>query len=218
MNVTPFLPGLILALAVWIIPLPIRFIPDRFNAAFAKRFPWTGELAPWIHSLGLPYAGLILGWISARDYGLTGQTILEWALGAAAAILLGLILAWVSVRFADPRGWGDARAEARWCLYRAAAWPLVNFLPVAAIAGLLASLVEFSFGKWKESPGFSRATVIPFLARTAGSTALFLMAHNFFLALVYYWIAFIASKPEFLTWIKNTRARTANSIPNQRAK
>jgi hypothetical protein len=218
MNVTPFLPGLILALAVWIIPLPIRLIPERLDASFAKRFPWTGELAPWIHSLGLPYVGLILGWVSARDYGLTGQTILEWALGAAAAILLGLILAWVSVRYADPRGWNDARAEARWCLYRAAAWPLVNFLSVAVMIGLLAAMVEFAQGRWKINAGFSRTTAIPFLVRSVGSGTLFLLAHNFFLAMAYSLIAFIASKQEFLTWIKNTRARIANNIPSQRAK
>ena len=92
MNVAPFLPGLILALAVWITPLPIQFLPEHFVPSIEKRFPWAVELAPWLQSLGLPYAGLILGWISARDYGLTGQAILEWVLGAAAAILLGLIL------------------------------------------------------------------------------------------------------------------------------
>jgi hypothetical protein len=210
MENSPFLPGLVLALTVWILPLFVRFLPARLVSPFTDRFPWTSDLAPWINSLGLPYVGLLLGWISSRDYGLTGQTGLEWALGAPAAILLGLILAWASVRFSNPRGWGDVRDEACWSLYRAAAWPLVNFLSYAVIAGLLASLLAFALGKRKGTAGFSRATVIPFLVRTLGSGALFLLAHNFFLAMMYYLVAYGASKPEFPAWIGGVHARITN--------
>jgi hypothetical protein len=213
-----FLPGLILALAVWIIPLLFQILPARSVSPVARRFPWIPDWAPWIHSLGLPYAGLLLGWISARDYGLTGQTSGEWALGAAAAILLGLALAWVSVRFSNPRGGEDVRDEARWSLYRAAAWPWLNFLSYAVVVGLLASLAEYAINRRTEGKRFSLPTAIPFLVRSAGSGVLFLLAHNFFLALLYYFIAFVASKPEFQTWIGNTRTRVVNIIPSQRPK
>ncbi|MGD0174059.1 MAG: hypothetical protein ABSC61_06465 [Anaerolineales bacterium] len=210
MENSPFLPGLVLALTVWILPLFVRYLPARVISPLTNRFPGISDLAHWIYSLGLPYVGLLLGWISSRDYGLTGQTGLEWALGVAAAILLGLILAWASIRFSNPRGWGDVRDEACWSLYRAAAWPLVNFLSYAVIAGMLASLIEFAPGKGKGAAGFSRATVIPFLVRTLGSSALFLLAHNFFLAMLYYVIAFAASKPEFPAWIGGVHARITN--------
>jgi hypothetical protein len=210
MENSPFLPGLVLALTVWILPLFVRYLPERAVSPLINRFPWISDLAPWIYGFGLPYVGLLLGWISSRDYGLTGQTGLEWALGATAAILLGLILAWASVRFSNPRGWGDVRDEACWSLYRAAAWPLVNFLSYAVIAGLLASLIGFALGKRIGALGLSRATAIPFLVRTLGSSALFLLAHNFFLAMLYYLIAFVASKPEFPAWVGSVRARITN--------
>jgi hypothetical protein len=216
MENSPFLPGLVLALTVWILPLFVRFLPARLVTPLTDRFPWTSDLAPWINSLGLPYVGLLLGWISSRDSGLTGQTGLEWALGAAAAILLGLILAWASVRFSNPRGWGDVRDEACWSLYRAAAWPLVSFLPYAVIAGLLASLIEFALGKGKGAAGFSRATVIPFLVRTVGSGALFLLAHNFFLAMLYYLTSVAASAPWFRERIGNISTRFAKRLEKNR--
>ncbi len=207
MEKSAFLPGLILALAVWILPLLVRFLPTPFVSPILKRFPRINDFAPWIYNLGGPYAGLLLGWISSRDFGLTGQSGLEWMLGAAASILIGLILAWVSVRFADPRGWNDGRDEARWCLYRAAAWPWLNFLSFAVVAALIASLIEFAVGRRKDQAEFSLTAVIPFLVRTTGSSVLFLLAHNFFLAMLYYLMAFIAARPEFQGYIENMRAR-----------
>jgi hypothetical protein len=215
-EVTPFLPGLILALAVWIIPLPFRILPARSVAPISQRFPWMSDLAPWIHSLGLPYAGLLVGWISSRDYGLTGQTLAQWGIGAAVAILLGLLLGRVSARFTSTRGWGDVRDEARWALYRAASWPWLGYLSLAVGVGLLAALAEFAVGRRKDHGGFFRTAAIPFLVRSLGSSALFLLAHNFFLAMLYYWTAFVASRPEFHTWIESTRTRIANIIPRNR--
>ncbi len=197
MNFSPFLPGLILALAVWIIPFLFRILPAKFFQPAAARYPWISTLAPWIHSLGLPYLGLLLGWISSRDYGLTGQTLAEWGIGASAAVLLGLLLAWVSARFTNLRGGEDVRAEARWCLYRAAAWPWVNYLSVAVAAGLFAALVEYALNGSRERKRLSIPAAVPFLVRAVGSGALFLLAHNFYLAMLYYLIAYSVSLPEF---------------------
>jgi hypothetical protein len=218
MNYWPFLPGLILALAVWIIPFLFRILPANIFQPTAARYPWISALAPWIHSLGLPYLGLLLGWISSRDYGLTGQTLAEWGFAAAAAVLLGFLLAWVSARFMDPRGGEDVRAEARWCLYRAAAWPWVNYLSIAVAVGLIAALAEYALKGSPERTRLSLPAAVPFLVRTVGSGALFLLAHNFYLAMVYYLIAFVASKPGFQTWIGSKRASIANNIPGQRRK
>jgi len=215
---TAFLPGLILALAVWIIPLLFRILPAPWIAPVVQRFPRISDWAPWIHSLGLPYAGVVAGWIAARDYGLTGQTLAEWGIGAVAAILLGLFLGWVSVRFTSAREWGDVRDEARWSLYRAAAWPWLGFLSYAVAVGLLASLVEYAFLGRRDANRLSLPAAIPFLVRSAGSSLLFLLAHNFFLAMLYYLTAYIATKPEFAARIGNARVRIANIIPGQSRK
>jgi hypothetical protein len=216
MGMTAFLPGLILALAVWIIPPFFRILPARWIAPIAERFPRFSVWAPWIHSLGLPYAGLVVGWIAARDYGLAGQTLAQWGIGSAAAVLFGLLLGRVSVRFASAREWGDVRDEARWTLYRAAAWPWLKYLSAAVGVGFLLSLGEFAFQRRKGDEGYSLAATIPFLIRSAGSSALFLLAHNFLLAMLYYLTAYIASKPEFSHWIGNTRARIAKKTLRNR--
>jgi hypothetical protein len=209
MDTSPFLPGLVLALTVWVVPCISRFLPERLLSPIAQRWPAALYLAAWIWSFGAAYAGLLIGWISARDFGLTGQTLPEWALGAAAAILLGLALAWVSVRYSDSRSWGDVRGEARWSLYRGAIWPLVNFLPIAVAAGLLASIAEFFLWSKKSDDGFAKAAAVPFAARTVGSAALFLLAHNFTLAMVYYLTAYVATMPEVRGWIGNLSNRFA---------
>ena len=95
----PFLPGLLLALAAWILPLAAHWIPGWILSRIAARAPWLAPWEPWIRSIGFPYLGLILGWVSSRDYGLTGHTQAEWLLGTAAAVALGIVLGRMSVRF-----------------------------------------------------------------------------------------------------------------------
>ncbi len=192
----PFLPGLILALAAWILPLVFRLLPKRILAPAEARAPWLPGLAPWIHSIAFPYLGLVLGWIAGRDCGLSGHTLAEWIIGSVAAVLPGILLGAASVRYSSPRGWGDVGDEARWTLYRAAAWPWVGFLPLAVAAGWLASLAEYA---WERRPGGEKlfgTRGIVFLIRTTGSAILFLLSHNFYLAMLYYLAAVIASRSD----------------------
>jgi hypothetical protein len=196
MTLQPFLPGLILALAAWILTAAARPLAPRLAPLFADHAPLAAGLAPWARDLGLPYLGLLLGWISSRDFGLTGHTAEEWIAGALAAALLGLLLGRFSLRYSSSLGWGDLRDEARWTLYRAAVWPLAGYLPLAVVAALAAACAELALDRRWKGGGFPRTEWIPFIVRAAGSAALFLLAHNFFLAMVLFLVAFLFSQPE----------------------
>ena len=197
MSANPFLPGLILALAVWILPLAVRLLPARILSAAHSRIPALSDWAPWIRSAGLPYLGLLFGWLSSRDSGLTGHTPLEWIIGIAAAIILGILLGRVCLRLSIGIGWGVIGDETRWTLYRAAVWPWVTHLPLAVAAALLAAWAEFAFERKLGGEKVFDEVGILFLAHAAGSAALFLLAHNFFLAMVFYLAAAITSTADF---------------------
>jgi hypothetical protein len=196
MRIPPFLPGLLLALAAWILPPGTRLFPHRFRERAARRIPQLPALAPWIRSAGFPYAGLLLGWISSRDCGLTGHSASEWVLGVAAAVVLGLLLARVSSRLSIGLGWGVIGDEARWTLYRAAVWPLAAYLPLAVAAALAAAVAEFAWERRLRHEKVFDEVGLMFLAHAAGSAGLFLLAHNFFLAILYYLTAVIVSSPD----------------------
>jgi hypothetical protein len=197
MPINPFLPGLILALAVWILPLSIRLLPARMTTQISERIPQLPGWAPWIRSIALPYLGLLLGWISSRDFGLTGQTAVEWIVGIVAAAGLGILLGWMSMRLSIGLGWGVIGDEARWTLYRAAAWPFLGYLPLAVAAGLIAGAAEFALGRKFAGEGQLDEVGLLFLVHAACSAVLFLLAHNFFLAMLFYLAAALASKPDF---------------------
>jgi hypothetical protein len=196
MSMNPFLPGLILALAVWILPLAVRLFPARFLSGMQSRVPQLSGWAPWIGSIGLPYLGLMVGWVSSRDFGLTGHTAAEWILGAATAVGLGILLGRTSVRLSVGLGWGVVGDEARWTLFRAAAWPWVGYLPLAVAAGLLAGAAEFALGRKFAGEKLYDEVGLLFLVHATGSAVLFLLAHNFFLALLFYLTAVISSTPD----------------------
>jgi hypothetical protein len=92
--------------------------------------------------------------------------------------------------------------EARWTLYRAAAWPLVAHLPLAVTAALVAACAEFV---WDRKLGGGKVfgdVGLVFLIHAAGSAVLFLPAHNIFLAMLFYLCAYLVSTPEGLGGIK----------------
>jgi hypothetical protein len=193
---SPFLPGLLLALAAWILPLAVYLLPGRIVSAAADRAPWLKAWAPWAHGAGFPYFGLLLGWISARDYGLVGHTAAEWVLGGAAAVVLGVILGWMSIRFSMGFGWGVIRDETRWTLYRAAAWPWTGFLFLSVLAAFFAACLEFAWGgKFRGEKPTDEAGLL-FLLHAAASALLFLLAHNLFLAMLMYLTAVVFSTPD----------------------
>jgi hypothetical protein len=196
MFMKPFLPGLILALAVWILPLAVRLFPARIATGITERVPQLSGWAPWIGSIGLPYLGLMMGWISSRDFGLTGHSAAEWIIGAAAAAGLGILLGRVSARVSTALGWGVVGDEARWTLFRAAAWPLVGYLPLAVAAALAAACAEFAWGRKLGREKLVDEVGLLFLVHATGSSVLFLLAHNFFLAMLFYLTAVIAATPD----------------------
>lgn len=196
MEIHPFLPGLLLALAVWLLPLAVRLLPDRFLSSITERVPQSKTWAPWIRSAGLPYLGLLFGWISSRDFGLSGHTAAEWILGAAAAVVLGIILGWFSIRFSIGFGWGVVCDEARWTLFRAAAWPWTGFLAPAVGAAFLAACAEFAWGRRFRGEKLTDEIGFLFLLHAAASAVLFLLVHNFFLALLFYLTAMLFSTPD----------------------
>jgi hypothetical protein len=211
MRIFPFLPGLLLALGVWILPFAATLLPRRIRESVAQRAPWFPGLAPWIRNVGFPYAGLLLGWISSRDAGLSGQSPVEWILGLAAAVVLGILLARMSSRLSIGLGWGVAGDEARWTLYRAAVWPLAMLLPLAVVAALAAATAEFAWERrCKHEKVFDEVGLL-FLTHAAGSAVLFLLAHNFFLAMLYYLTAAAVSstdiRPRIIETINHFRSK-----------
>jgi len=207
MRIPPFLPGLLLALAVWSLPLVMRLFPGRVRERAARRIPPLPALAFWIRSVGFPYAGLLLGWISSRDCGLTGHTAAEWILGFAAAVILGFLLAGASSRLSIGLGWGVIGDEARWTLYRAAVWPLAVYLPLAVAAALAAAAAEFAWGRRLRQENVFDEVGLLFLAHAAGSAVLFVLAHNFFLAMLYYLTAVVVSSPDIRLRVIETSNR-----------
>jgi hypothetical protein len=191
MRISPFLPGLLLALAVWVLPPALRLLPAKIRDAAERRIP-----AAWIRSLGLPYLGLLLGWIAARDYGLAGHTAAEWILGSAAAVGLGIGFGWIADRLSLAPGWGVVGDEARWTLYRAAVWPLAVHLPLAVLAALAAAGAEFAWERRRAREKVFDKVGLLFLTHAAGSALLFLLTHNFFLAMLYYLTAALVSAPD----------------------
>jgi hypothetical protein len=94
-------------------------------------------LAPWIHSLGLPYLGLVLGSVSSRHVGLIGFPSASWLSGGLACILgLGaanFALGRITTRPDPERDYATVLLEeARWAFYRGAAaqWIPIAFSPL----------------------------------------------------------------------------------------
>jgi hypothetical protein len=197
MSLLPFLPGLLFAIAAWIWPVFARIVPSRITGPLAKRAPWLPPLAPWIRSAAIPYLAVVLGWISARDYGLSGHTLPEWIVGALLALVFGALLGWTAARFSSPPSEEKLLDEARWILYRAACWPLVGSLALAVSAGLLATLGEFGVAHLLKRERISWNKAAPFLLRAGCSALLFLAAHNFFLALAMLGAALAVQHPSF---------------------
>jgi hypothetical protein len=202
-----FLPGLLFAFAAWIWPVFSLFFPARWTAALAARAPWLPPFAPWIRGAALPYLAVVGGWVSARDFGLSGQTPLEWILGALLSLVLGALLGAAAARLPQPAPEKQLTAEMRWILYRAACWPLVGYLIVAVAVGLLAVLGEFGVALLckRERPTWHNAA--PFLLRIGCSALLFLVAHNLFLSLAMYVVEIAVRHPSFpAPWNKRPAA------------
>jgi hypothetical protein len=208
MTIAPFLPGLTFLFAAWIWPVIARLIPVAAAAPLARRAPWLASAAPWIRSALIPYLAIILGWISVRDFGLIGQTAVEWIAGAIFALGLGILLGrWLASRSMSPAAEGMVQDETRWILYRAALWPLAGSLWMAVLGGLVLMLGEFFLGHLLRRERPSPAVTAPYLMRAFCSSFLFFVAHNYFLSIFMYCILFLALHPPFpAPWRKRPAA------------
>jgi hypothetical protein len=208
MSPAPFLPAILFALAAFLWPAVARFLPPRWMEPLTTRAPWLPKAAPWLRSAALPYFAVILGFLAARDFGLMGGTWLEWLAGGGLAIGLGILLGGcLASRTNPPSAETQLLDEARWTLYRAVCWPLVGSLALAVGAGLLIGLAEFGLEFLLRRKTFLWRESTPFFLRIASSSLLFLVAHNFYLAMILYIMAQIARHPAFpAPW--NAKSRT----------
>jgi hypothetical protein len=102
----------------------------------------------------------------------------------------------MSSRLSIRLGWGVIGDEARWTLYRAAVCPPATFFPLAVVAALAAATAEFAWGRRRKHEKVFDEVGLLFLTHAAGSAVLFLLAHNFFLAMLYYLTAVTVSSPD----------------------
>jgi hypothetical protein len=187
MTISIALPGLLLALLAATGPIwnRIPFLPAN------AQFLWFGRVFPWLRSAGFLYLAVLAGWISMRDAGIAGQSPSEWLIGGMVALLLGGAGGWLVRRYAleaRPSAW--FQDELRWTLYRGVIWPLVIFLPVAVPLAFLVAFLEWRGEAFLRKEAWSWPLATPWLARAAGSSALFLVAHNLWLALAVYILAY----------------------------
>jgi hypothetical protein len=150
-----------------------------FAARIGARLAWAAALSPWLRSLGLPYAALMLGAVAARDMGLYGQSLLEIVLGLGVTFGLA-VLNW---RLRPAQDWPnaalDAQDEVRWALYRALGWGWSGSLMVGLLAGLVAALLERVLSRMSAGgPLHRQPEDVGWLLRVASSAALFGLAHN----------------------------------------
>ncbi len=152
------------------------------RASLAGRADWAARVSPWLRNLGLPYLALMLGAVAARDMGLRGHSLLEWAFG----LLLAGGAAALGWRLRQSQAWPEstqaALDEVRWALYRALAWGWSGSLVVGLLVGFGVSLVERALMRASET---GRLRLVgddgPWLVRSLTSAAMFGVAHNLWL-------------------------------------
>jgi hypothetical protein len=177
------LPALAGCLVVALWPAVESLLPKTLRDSIAARAPWWAAAGSWLRSAGAPYALLLLGALSARGYGLMGADGAQWTAGAVAAGTLGLAGGWLASRAGVSPGAEWFRAEARWSMYRAAAFWWSPLSAVAAGAGAVGAAVEFLADAIRARAFPDPAHLLALILRAAASAAVFLIAPNFYLAL-----------------------------------
>ncbi len=106
--------------------------------------PWLERLhlASWLGSVGLPYLALLSGAVSVRDYGLNLGEPSSWIPYTVVALLLGLLLALVSIRFPGGEERLTILEEPRWALYRALGWAWTGSLGLALAVAVAGAVLE----------------------------------------------------------------------------
>jgi hypothetical protein len=176
---------------IWLLVLVLGpGLAHRFWPQFRSRLPELHfeleALAPWIHSLGLPYLAIILGSVSGRQVGLQDLDLDRWIVG----ILAGA-LGWLAVYGLLPRldtqpdpeqsFSGIFLEESRWAFYRGAAVLWLPF-PFSALAGLGVALLELALTHlFRHGRKFPTSAQLKTLMRLGFSTLIFIATRNFYL-------------------------------------
>jgi hypothetical protein len=213
MPISAALPGLLLAALAIAGPLWIR-LP---TPASVTQIGWFRGALPWLRSAGLLYLAIVAGWVSMRDAGLLGQTAEEWLAGGAVALILGAAGGVLAIRFrqeAPITVW--IQDETRWTLYRAVAWPLAGFLPLAVPAAWLVAALE----AWEEcrlaGKSWNWKTAAPWLVRTVASAVLFTVAHNLYLAAGMYLLVWLIVR--YQSYLSNFFRPMSTALSKARSK
>lgn len=143
------------------------------------------HLGSWLRSVGLPYLALLSGAISVRDYGLNLGGSFSQAAQVLLALLLGLILALGSVRFAADGEGLPVLEEPRWALYRALGWAWGGSLGLALAGAIVGAFLERLL-EWVGRRGSLQVTLQDrgWLIRVIYSNALFGLTTSFWLLLL----------------------------------
>jgi hypothetical protein len=190
MTLSIAFPGLLLAGFALFGPLWIRISLLKTGQA-----DWLERMLPWVRSAGLLYLAVVFGWVSMRDAGLTGQSTAEWLAGAGAAIALGAAGGWLSMRKGHPVSFERwIQDETRWALYRAVAWALMMFLPLAVPAAWLVAVFEAWLECILARKRWTWNIVAPWIMRSALSGAFFILFHNIWLAYGAYALAWLVAR------------------------
>jgi hypothetical protein len=135
------------SLALIISPFVASWAWPRVQKSFGDWQEPLEAVAPWVHSLLLPYLALLTGSIIGRDAGLYGHSTAGWVSGAIACGL-GLVAAALFLRKRPVKlPWSHTlsatlREETRWALYRASAALWVTSFPASIAIGTALALVE----------------------------------------------------------------------------
>lgn len=153
----------------------------------ARRLPALKRAAPvgpWIHGLLLPFAALMRGAVTPREFGLSGHAGQDWLIGS---LFAGALVAAGAMMAARRRTYGWERLdpvdavldEGRWGLYRAwgVAWTSAR-LPGAAIGLGLALVERYSLSRGAVRPRAWAAANPLALLRPAASFLFFVFTGN----------------------------------------
>jgi hypothetical protein len=159
----------------------------------ARRVPAlkrAAPLGPWAHGLILPFAALMRGAVTPREFGLSGHAGQDWLIGS---LFAGALVAAGAVMALRRRTYGWERLdpvdavldEGRWGLYRAwgVAWTSAR-LPGAAVGLVLALLEGFLRSGGAVRPQAWAAANPLALLRPASSFLFFILTGNAWLTAI----------------------------------
>ena len=180
--------------AFWVLlsvlaPTAVRWGWSRWGSRFDAWESTLIEITPWLYGIVPAYLALITGAVLGRQFGLYGNGLRDWLLGAlvCAGYLAAGSLVFRRWRFSFdlPSPLHAALDEPRWSLYRAAGQLWTGMLWSGVLVGFGFAALEWALNRrpW-ETRSWPPAEAWLDLARSAGSALLFFLTGNFWLTLL----------------------------------